>query len=264
VIYGLAADREISFLGSAQQQPRGWFRFMALPTTQNPFVVASSEADERAQFIRTVYTHVAGAWLVFFLLECVLLALPITHTFSDLVLTFPGGWLAVLGLFMGVSWLARVLVNGGLSIRAQYAGLAIYVVAEAIVFAPLIIVTLRLAGPNLLINAVLLSGALFLGLTAIVFTTKKDFSFLRSILAVAGFVSLGLIVASIVFGFNLGLAFSAGMIAVAGGAILYDTSRIVRECRPDEYVSAALELFASMALLLWYVLRMLLAFGRKD
>jgi FtsH-binding integral membrane protein len=111
---------------------------------------------------------------------------------------------------------------------------------------------------------VLLSGALFAGLTAVVFITKKDFSFLGSILTVAGCVSLGLIVASILFGFNLGLAFSAAMIAVAGGAILYDTSRILKDHKPDEYVSAALELFASMALLLWYVIRILLAFGQKD
>ena len=122
----------------------------------------------------------------------------------------------------------------------------------------------RSAGPKLLFDAVVLSAALFGGLTAVVFVTKKDFSFLGSILTVAGFVSLGLIVCSVIFGFNLGLVFSAAMIAVAGGAILYDTSRIIHDHKPDEYVAAALELFASMALLLWYVIRILLAFGRKD
>lgn len=233
-------------------------------SSQNPFVVAEAPPDERVHFIRLVYTHVAGAWLVFFLFECVILSLPITYTFTSLVLTVPGGWLAVLGVFMGVGWMARVLVNGGLPVRFQYLGLGLYVLAEAIVFAPLIIVTLWMAGPALLLNAVLLSGALFAGLTAVVFTTKKDFSFLGSILTVAGCVSLGLIAGSIVFGFNLGLAFSAGMIAVAAGAILYDTSRILHDHKPDEYVAAALELFASMALLLWYVIRILLAFGRKD
>ncbi len=96
------------------------------------------------------------------------------------------------------------------------------------------------------------------------FVTKKDFSFLRSALTVAGIVSLGLIVCSIVFGFSLGLIFSAGMIVVAGGAILYDTSRILHEHKPGEHVAAALELFASMVLLQWYVIRLLLAFGRSD
>ena len=231
--------------------------------SKNPFVVAEAPADERVHFIRQVYTHVAGAWLVFFLVEAILITLPITHTFTVLVLSLPGGWLAVLGVFMGVGWMARILVNGGLPIHYQYAGLGIYVVAEAVVFAPLVLIALAEAGPELLIHAVLLSGALFAGLTAIVFTTKKDFSFLGSILTVAGCVSLGLIVASIAFGFNLGLVFSAGMIVVAGGAILYDTWRILQEHKPDEYVAAALELFASMALLLWYVIRIFLG-SRKD
>lgn len=235
-----------------------------ISVSQNPFVVAEAGADERAQFVRQVYTHVAGAWLAFFIFECVLLALPVTYAFTSLVLTIPYGWLAVLGLFMGVGWMARVLVTGGLPLSYQYVGLGIYVLAEAVIFAPLIIVALSIAGPMLLLNAVLLSGGLFVGLTALVFITKTDFSFLKSVLTVAGCVSLGLIVSSIVFGFNLGLVFSAAMIAVAGGAILYDTSRILHEHKPDEYVAAALELFASMALLLWYVIRLLLAFGRKE
>ncbi len=231
---------------------------------ENQFVVADSGADQRVLFIRRTYTHVAGAWLAFFVFECVLLKLPLTYAFTGLVLTIPFGWAAVLGLFMGVAWMARVLVNGGLSLSMQYVGLALYVLAEAVVFAPLIIVAMGIAGPMLIVNAVVLSAALFAGLTATVFITRQDFSFLRSSLTVAGFVSLGLIGCSLAFGFDLGLWFSAGMIIVAGGAILYETSSILKEHKPDEYVSAALELFASMALLLWYVIRILLAFGRRS
>ncbi len=235
-----------------------------LPATSSLPVVGQMSPAVRAHFIRQVYTHVAGAWLAFFIFEAALLTMPVTYTFTGLVLGIPYGWLAVLGLFMGVSWLARIFVTGGMSIGYQYFGLGLYVLAEAIIFAPLIIVAVAVAGPELLLNAVLLSGALFAGLTAIVFITKRDFSFLKSILTVAGIVSLGLIVGSIVFGFNLGLAFSAGMIVVAGGAILYDTSRILNDHQPEEYVGAALELFASMALMLWYVIRLLMAFGKKD
>lgn len=244
---------------------------MASSSQPNPFVVpaqesfiASSSPEERVLFVRQTYTHVAGAWLVFFLIECAILPLPITHRLTEWVLTIPYGWLGVLGAFMGVAWMARILVDGGLSRPMQYAGLALYVAAEAVVFAPLLVVALAMAGPALLLNAVLLSGTLFAGLTATVLITRKDFSFLGSALTVAGIVSLGLIVASIAFGFSLGLIFSAGMIVVAGGAILYDTSRILREHKPGEHVAAALELFASMALLLWYVIRLLLAFGRSD
>lgn len=228
-----------------------------------PLVVAEVEPEIRVHFVRQVYTHVAAAWLGFFIMEAVLLSLRPTYVFTAYVLTIPYGWLAVLGAFMGVGWVARVLVTGGLPLKYQYVGLASYVLAEAVVFAPLIIVAVAMAGPAVLLHAVLLSAALFAGLTAIVFVTKADFSFLRSVLTVAGFVSLGLIIGSVIFGFNLGLAFSAAMIAVAGGAILYDTSRILNDHEPDEYVSAALELFASMALLLWYVIRILMRLGRR-
>jgi FtsH-binding integral membrane protein len=237
---------------------------MALVTTQNQFVVAEAGADERVLFIRQTYVHVAGAWLAFFLIESFLLSLPISQTFTDLVRAIPYGWLGVLSVFMGVGWLSRALVSGGQPRSYQYAGLGIYVFAEAVLFVPLIVITLEYAGPMLLLNAVLLSGALFAGLTATVFITRTDFSFLKSALTVAGVVSLGLIVGSIVFGFSLGLVFSAAMIVVAGAAILYDTSKILHEHKPGEHVAAALELFASMALLLWYVIRILLAFGRKD
>jgi FtsH-binding integral membrane protein len=67
-------------------------------------------------------------------------------------------------------------------------------------------------------------------------------------------------VASILIGFNLGLIFSGAMVVFAAGAILYQTSNVARYYRTDQYVAAALALFASVALLFWYVLRIFLAF----
>ena len=84
--------------------------------------------------------------------------------------------------------------------------------------------------------------------------SRKDFSFLGSILRWAGLVALGLIIAGAVFGFQLGTFFTVGMIAFAGGAILYDTSNILHHYPEDRYVGASLELFASVALLFWYIL----------
>lgn len=46
------------------------------------------------------------------------------------------------------------------------------------------------------------------------------------------------------------------MVGFAGAAILYDTSNILREYPEDRYISAALQLFASVALMFWYVLRL--------
>jgi len=101
--------------------------------------------------------------------------------------------------------------------------------------------------------------SLFTGLSAVVFVTKKDFSFLRTALMVGGFIAIGLIVAGLLFGFNLGLWFSVGMIILASGSILYQTSNLLRKYRTDQFVAAALGLFASLMLLFWYILRILMS-----
>ena len=98
----------------------------------------------------------------------------------------------------------------------QYAGLGLYVVAEAIIFLPLIYMALNFA-PGVLPNAALITGALVSGLTLVVFTTRKDFSFMGPALAIGGVVAFGIIIGSIAFGFNLGMFFSAAMVIFAAG-----------------------------------------------
>jgi hypothetical protein len=62
-----------------------------------------------------------------------------------------------------------------------------------------------------------------------------------------------------VFGFQLGTWFSVAMIGFAGAAVLYDTSNIIHVYPEDRYVSAAMQLFASIALMFWYVLRLFIS-----
>src|SRR6202000_2743504 len=57
-------------------------------------------------------------------------------------------------------------------------------------------------------------------------------------------------------GFQLGTWFSVAMIGFAGAAVLYDTSNIIHVYPEDRYVAAAMPLFASIALMFWYVLRL--------
>jgi FtsH-binding integral membrane protein len=168
-------------------------------------------------------------------------------------------WLIVLGAYMGVSYLADRWARSDTSPQMQYLGLGLFVVAEAIVFLPLLYIASFYAAANVIPTAAAITGFLFLGLTAVVFFTRKDFSWLRSILTIGGFIALGFIVASIIFGFTLGLLFSVVMVAYAAGAILYDTSNILHHYRTDQHVAASLALFASVALLFWYVLRIVMA-----
>ncbi len=221
--------------------------------------MANAEPSSRARFIRRTYAHLAGALLAFGLLEAFLLQLEVSYTLSERVLSSQYGWLMVLGAFMLVGWFCRGMASSSSSKAVQYAGLGLYVVIEAIIFVPLIILALGVAGPGLLMEAGIMTGLLFAGLTATVFMTRKDFSFLKSALTVGFFIAMGLIVCAVLFGISLGTWFSVAMIVVAGGAILYDTSNVLHHYDEDQYVGASLELFASIALLLWYVIRLLMS-----
>ncbi|MEJ7870908.1 MAG: Bax inhibitor-1 family protein, partial [Rubrobacteraceae bacterium] len=210
-------------------------------------------------FIRNTYTHLALAVLAFLALEYVLLSLPGIQNLAS-VMTQGWNWLLVIGLFFVVSLAADRMARSEVSRGVQYAGLALYVVAVAILFVPLLFVAVFMVNdPTLLPTAAIITGLLFAGLTTVAFTTKADFSFLRGILVIGGFIALGLIIASILFGFTLGLIFSVVMVGFASIAILYYTSNIIHYYRTDQYVAASVTLFASVALLFYYVLQILIS-----
>jgi hypothetical protein len=52
------------------------------------------------------------------------------------------------------------------------------------------------------------------------------------------------------------------MVAFASAAILYDTSKVMHHYSTQHYVAASLELFASVALLFWYILRIVMGSRR--
>jgi FtsH-binding integral membrane protein len=164
-------------------------------------------------------------------------------------------WLLVLGGFVVVSWMASRVAATADSMAQQYAALAAFVAAEAIIFVPLLYVANYYA-PGAIRSAAVVTITGFTGLTFVAWTTRKDFSFLGGLLRWAGVMALVAIVAAVLFGFELGTWFSVAMFGVAGAAILYDTSNILRDFPEDRYVGAALQLFASVALMFWYTLRL--------
>lgn len=223
-----------------------------------------AEADEsvRADFIRKTYHHLAFAILAFAGLEYMLLNSSIAPALTKMMV---GGyrWLIVLAAFMGVSWIADRWARSSTSPQMQYAGLAVFVVAEAIIFVPLLYFA-KMIDPKVIPNAAIFTALLFLGLTYTAFSTRKDFSFLGGLLKIGGFIALGVIVGSIVFGFGLGLIFSGIMIGFAVVAILYSTSNIIHHYAPGQHVAASLSLFSSVALLFWYLVQFLLSLTSSD
>lgn len=218
---------------------------------------ATALPEQRASFIRKTYLLLAAAILAFIVVESFLFASGAAYMIASVVFTGGAiGWLLVLGLFMAVSYLAERWASSETSTATQYLGLGIFVVAEAIIFVPMITIATYYSGDaSVLIKAGIVTLGLFLGITATVFLTRTDFSFLAPILAIGGFAALGFIVASALFGFSLGNVFAFVMVAFAGTAILYETSNVMHRFNTNQHVAAALTLFASVALLFWYILR---------
>lgn len=226
-------------------------------------VVAQARPNERAKFIQQTYTHLAGAVGAFIALEFLFFQTGIAAAFTSFVLASRFAWLAILGGFAILGWLARSLSAQADSVQTQYIGLGIYVLGEALLFAPLLYIAATFSDASVIPTAGILTLLLFAGLTTVAFTTRTDFTFLGGILTIGGFIALGLIVCSIIFGFTLGLVFSVVMVVFASAAILYDTSKIMHHYAPHQYVAASLELFASVALLFWYVLRIVMALSSR-
>lgn len=226
--------------------------------------VSEALPEERASFIRKTYMHLAGAILLFVLMETYLVTSGAGLAIARTMLGGSFSWLIVLGAFMGISMLAQWWANSQTSKPLQYMGLLLYTVAEAIIFLPLLfLASARSNSAEIFGQAGVITLALFAGLTAVVFITRKDFSFLAPVLTIGFFLALGFIVASILFGFNIGSLFAFLMVALAGGAILYNTSNVLHQYRTDQHVAASLTLFASIALLFWYVLQIVMGSSRR-
>lgn len=237
---------------------------MSWNTAQPIMIAADAPASERLAFIRKTYLHLGGAVAAFIAIEAALLNSPFAE---PLVRTMLGGrfsWFIVLGAFMVVGFVADRWAQSATSPGMQYAGLGLYVVAQAIIMVPLLYVAANFAkDPNIIPTAGVLTSLVFTGLTGTVMFTKHDFSWLRPALVVAGFAALGLIVASMLFGFSLGMVFTAVMVVVAAGYILYYTSNVLHHYPIGSHVSAALALFSAVAVLFWYIVQLLMGRSRE-
>jgi FtsH-binding integral membrane protein len=220
--------------------------------------VAHLATDARATFISRTYGHLFGAIVGFVLLQVFLFQTGLPAAMLRALGRQPAIWLLFLGGFVLVGWLASSTAMRARSLPAQYLALGGFVGAEALLFAPMLWIA-ETTYPGVAQTAGLVTVAAFAGLTAVVFVTRKDFSFLGAVLRFGGIAALITIVVAVVAGMNLGAWFSVAMIAFAGAAILHDTSNVLHRYPETRYVAAALALFASVALMFWYVLRLVMA-----
>lgn len=231
---------------------------MAAPVGYRP--VASLDEMQRSTFIAKVYQHLGAALVAFVAFEALLINLGIAEAMWNWLAGSGGGaWLLILGGFMVVNWLATSAAHDILNPSRQYLGLFGMAAAQALIFAPFLhyFFNEQPDGTSTVVAAAVITAMGFAGLTAIGLFTSRDLSFIRPLILWGGVCALVLIVAALIFGLELGIWFSVGMIALAGASILYQTQTILRRYPSEAYVGASVQLFASIMLLFWYVLRLL-------
>ena len=205
------------------------------------------------QFIKTTYTILLQSVCIFIGLDWFLFQTGLAATITAFVMG--GSWFLILGAFMLVTWFASHTAQHSQSPSRQWLALMAFIGAEALILTPMLYLVYETQGMGILMTACWVTVAIFSALTFYVFQSKKDFSFLRGAIFWASISAVVLILFAALFGLNLGTFFIVGMIALSGMMILYDTSNILRHFPEDRPVAAALHLFSSLAMLLYYVLQ---------
>lgn len=222
---------------------------------------ADAALDQRVAFIRRVYAHVGGATLLLAgliggIINTPELAEPLAR------FAFAQWWVVLIG-YMVASSVAHRMAASHASPGMQYLGLGLFVLAEAVIFTPVLYLLHALVpgGDDVILQAGLLTAVIFGGLTAVVLVTKADFSFLRNFLWTALLAALGLMLVAALTSFSLGTWFVAAMVLLMAGFILYETSNVLHHYSTTEHVAAALAVFSSLTTLFWYVLQLVSAFS---
>ena len=217
--------------------------------------VSEASVEDRSNFIWKCYAHVVGAILVFAGIEGYLIQSGVANSIAVMSQSSP---MLFLGAFVLVGWGGTHLAHKLESIQMQYAVFAVFIFIYAVVFSPLLLMA-TLYAPGMIDTAAGITVLASAGLIATVMITRKDFSFLRGLLVWMGMLAIVGIFGSMIFGFHLGTWFSVAMIGFAGAAILYDTSNIMHHYPQDRYVAASMSLFASIAMMFFYILRLLMS-----
>lgn len=219
--------------------------------------ISQQPEQVRTRFMTRVYIRLLFGIAGFILVEYLLFTTGMAEAITGLVAST--NWLLILGGFMVVSWMANSFAYRASSPPVAYGGYALLIVANALLFAtPLWVAASTPALDGTITTAAQISLIAFAVLSFIAIRSAKDFSFLRPFLLWGGLLALGAIVASVLFGFTLGVWFPIAMIAFAGAAILYDTHKIYHRYPPHMETQAAMNLFSSIALLFWYVLQLVM------
>jgi len=237
-----------------------------------PGAVATLGVSDRVSFLRRTYAHLGGALIAFALLTGAIMKFAPGFSWSVATVS---PWVAII-LFVLVNMGAQRLAMSETSRGLQYLGLGLAVGAWSLLLQNMIWFVMLKFGTNAMVAAdghlipvmsstaatiitesVVITLAIFIGLTATVFVTRKDFTFLRGVLSIGTFAILGVIIASLIFGFTFGALLSGFVVLLMAGYILYQTTLVMNYFPPSAHVAAALMLFGTVATLFIHVLNIM-------
>jgi modulator of FtsH protease len=227
------------------QQPQGSFG--------SPQIAARASLEERSGFVRKVYALFFVG--IFFAIFGVAIGFMVPGVMEAI---YYHPFIAFLALIGGVYGAQAVRHTPGLNLAALFG----FTTLTGVVISPAMAIY-QSYNPASIIQAGVLTVGIFGGLTAYVFISKKDFSFMRGMVVtglIIVFLSalLNMFIVSSAFGF----AISVAALLLFSGFVLYDTSNIIRRYPTNEYVAGALSLYLDAFNIFLSLLRILNA-GRR-
>ena len=221
-------------------------------------VAAFAAASERAAFLKKVYGILFLGVLGFAVTLWAAANVPLVNgwamSMAELIYGNRYGWLIYMGIFIGGSMAVHSVAEVRPLGAFAFAG---WVVLMALLIAPIVLWINEAQGTAIINQASALTAIVFGGLTVFVLYTGKDFSWLRGILFMA---FIGVAVTSLLgmlMGFSLRLWFSALIVMLMAGYILYDTSVILHRLPTSMPMTGAILLFTDVVLLFKHILMLL-------
>lgn len=227
-------------------------------TNTQAFESTPANTFDQSSFLRQTYGHLVLAVVAFIALEYFF---SVSGIYDVLAPLMARNWLIVIGGFMLLGFVTSYFTRRASTPSMQYVEMAVTVVLQAVIFIPLLAYAVRFTDQTVLANAAMVTLAVFGLMSAIVAYSGKDFSFLGPFLGVIGIGALIAIVGAVLFQVTLGFYFAIGMAVFAATVVLYETSKVIHQYGPGQHIAAATGLFASVALLFYYVLN---AFISRD
>jgi FtsH-binding integral membrane protein len=226
---------------------------MAIPEDHG--FLYEAPVDVRLAFIRKVYSLFLLSLLASTLVTAAVMTTPAVANLAGRY------WFVWMILYVGLSWCSGWIANQGAAVG--YALLAVLAGVTGLFFGPTIMFYAAHGGIGVVYQAFGLTVGIFGGLTAYVFITKKDFSFLGGLLwmGIFALIAFGVLGMFINFSFNVRHAMTLAGVLLFVGFILYDTSNILHHYREDQYVVAAVAIYLDFVILFMKLLRLL---GRRD